>query len=118
MRREALASVAVLCPDLAQATDWYQILERSQVPYIALVDDQDFSFAPGVEVTDIRSSKGLEFDYVVLVGVDLEHFPDRDEKRHMLHVGATRAAHQLWIVSTGTPSPLVPPGLPGLPGAD
>ncbi len=118
MRREALASVAVLCPDLTQATDWYQILERSQVPYIALVDDQDFSFAPGVEVTDIRSSKGLEFDYVVLVGIDLEHFPDRDEKRHMLHVGATRAAHQLWIVSTGTPSPLVPPGLPGLPGAD
>lgn len=114
MRREALASVAVLCPDLAQATDWYQILERSQVPYLSLVAEQDFSFAPGVEVTDIRSSKGLEFDYVVLVGCDLEHFPDRDEKRHLLHVGATRAAHQLWIVSTGTPSPLIPKDLPGL----
>jgi DNA helicase-2/ATP-dependent DNA helicase PcrA len=114
MRREALASVAVLCPDLAQATDWYQILERSQVPYLSLVAEQDFSFAPGVEVTDIRSSKGLEFDYVVLVGCDQDHFPDRDEKRHLLHVGATRAAHQLWIVSTGTPSPLIPKDLPGL----
>lgn len=114
MRREAMASVAVLCPDLAQATDWYQILERSQVPYLSLVAEQDFSFAPGVEVTDIRSSKGLEFDYVVLVGCDLEHYPDRDEKRHLLHVGATRAAHQLWLVSTGTPSPLIPKDLPGL----
>jgi DNA helicase-2/ATP-dependent DNA helicase PcrA len=114
MRREALASVAVLCVDLAAARDWYQILERSQVPYLQLVDDQDFSFAPGVEVTDIRSSKGLEFDYVVLVGIDAEAFPPRPPARHLLHVGATRAAHQLWIVSTGAPSPLVPAGLPGL----
>jgi DNA helicase-2/ATP-dependent DNA helicase PcrA len=114
MRREAFASVAVLCADLTQARDWYQILERSQVPHLALVAEQDFCFAPGVEVTDIRSSKGLEFDYVVLVGVDQDAFAARDEKRHLLHVGATRAAHQLWIVSTGQPSPLVPEGLPGL----
>ena len=113
MRREALASVAVLCVDLDAARDWYQILERSQVPYLQLIDSMDFSFAPGVEVTDIRSSKGLEFDYVVLVGVDAEAFPNKAPARHLLHVGATRAAHQLWIVSTGTPSPLVPPGLPG-----
>ncbi len=114
MRREAFASVAVLCVDMNQAKDWYQILERSQVPYLSLVAEQDFSFAPGVEVTDIRSSKGLEFDYVVLVGVDQDTFPNQDEKRHLLHVGATRAAHQLWIVSTGQPSPLVPQGLAGL----
>ena len=114
MRREALASVAVLCVDLAAARDWYQILDRSQVPWLQLVDDQDFSFAPGVEVTDIRSSKGLEFDYVVLVGVDGDAFPDRTPSRHLLHVGATRAAHQLWIISTGAPSPLVPGDLPGL----
>jgi DNA helicase-2/ATP-dependent DNA helicase PcrA len=118
MRREALASVAVLTVDQAAARDWYQILERSQVPYLNLVDDQDFSFSPGVEVTDIRSSKGLEFDYVVVVGVDSEAFPAKDPSRHLLHVGATRAAHQLWLVSTGTPSPLVPDGLPGLPGLD
>jgi DNA helicase-2/ATP-dependent DNA helicase PcrA len=114
IRREAFASVAVLCVDMNQAKDWYQILERSQVPYLSLVAEQDFSFAPGVEVTDIRSSKGLEFDYVVLVGVDQDAFPNQDEKRHLLHVGATRAAHQLWIVSTGLPSPLVPQGLAGL----
>lgn len=114
VRREALASVAVLCVDLPTARDWYQILERSQVPYLQLVDEQDFSFAPGVEVTDIRSSKGLEFDYVVLVGVDADAFPDKTPSRHLLHVGATRAAHQLWIVSTDTPSPLVPGDLPGL----
>ncbi len=117
MQREPMASVAVLTVDLAQALDWYGILERSQVPHLALIVEQDFSFAPGVEVSDIRSSKGLEFDYVVLVGVDQDAFPARDQARHLLHVGATRAAHQLWIVSTGTPSALVPEGLPGLEGA-
>ena len=116
MRREALASVAVLCVDLIAAKDWYQILERSQVPYLQLIDDQDFSFAPGVEVTDIRSSKGLEFDYVVLVGVDADAYPNKSPARHLLHVGATRAAHQLWIISTGNPSPLIPKGLAGLDG--
>jgi len=114
MRREPTANVAVLTVDLEAARDWYLILERSQVPHLSLVDEQDFAFAPGIEVTDIRSAKGLEFDYAVLVGVDAEPYPARDAARFLLHVGATRAAHQLWIVSTGVPSPLVPAGLPGL----
>lgn len=114
MRREPTANVAVLTVDLEAARDWYQILERSQVPHLSLVDEQDFAFAPGIEVTDVRSAKGLEFDYAVLVGVDAEAYPAREAARYLLHVGATRAAHQLWIVSTGTPSPLVPEGLPGL----
>ena len=57
-----------------------------------------------------------ELDYVVLVGVDAEAFPAKSPARHLLHVGATRGAHQLWIISTGTPSPLIPPGLAGLDG--
>jgi DNA helicase-2/ATP-dependent DNA helicase PcrA len=32
-----------------------------------------------------------------------------DESRHLFHIGVTRAAHQLWLLVTGTPSPLVPP---------
>jgi DNA helicase-2/ATP-dependent DNA helicase PcrA len=72
------------------------------------VSDQDFSFAPGVEVTDVRQVKGLEFDYVIMVDVNADAYPDDDESRHMFHVGATRAAHQLWIVVTQQPSPVLP----------
>ena len=32
----------------------------------------------------------------------------RDILGHRLHIGATRAAHQLWIASTGIPSPILP----------
>ena len=60
------------------------------------------------KVTDIRQVKGLEFDYVILVDVTASQYPADDESRHLLHIGATRAAHQLWVVATGTASTLLP----------
>ena len=112
--REPRAYVALLTPTLDAAVPWFQALERAEVPHMALIDDQDFTFSPGIDVTDIRSAKGLEFDYVVLLAVDADAYPATASARHMLHVGVTRAAHQLWFVSTGVPSPLIPEGLAGL----
>jgi len=66
-----------------------------------------------VEVTEIDQVKGLEFDYVILVEVTSAHFPDTPAARRLLHVGATRAVHQLWLTSVGTPSLLVREQLPG-----
>jgi DNA helicase II / ATP-dependent DNA helicase PcrA len=107
-RREPLANVAVVARYPSQATLYYAGLKKSEVPRLNLVSDQDFSFAAGVEVTDIRQVKGLEFDYVILVEVNADAYPDDDESRHMFHVGATRAAHQLWVVVTQKPSPILP----------
>ncbi|MEZ4407543.1 MAG: ATP-binding domain-containing protein [Polyangiales bacterium] len=56
----------------------------------------------------MRQVKGLEFDYVILVDANTSYYPADDESRHLLHIGATRAAHQLWVVATGTPSALLP----------
>ena len=116
VRREPSAYIALLTLDQSDAVSWYQALERAEVPNIELVADQDFSFSPGIEVTDIRSSKGLEFDYVILLDANADRFGPDVGSRTLLHVGATRAAHQLWIVSTSTPSPLIPKDLPGLEG--
>jgi DNA helicase-2/ATP-dependent DNA helicase PcrA len=38
-------------------------------------------------------------------------YPAEDEARHLLHIAATRAAHQLWILTTSRPSPLIPADL-------
>jgi DNA helicase-2/ATP-dependent DNA helicase PcrA len=81
------------------------------VPAVRRVRAQEFSFRPGVEVTDIRQTKGLEFDYVVMVDVNASSFGTDDESRHLFHIGATRAAHQLWLIVTAAPSPLLPPAL-------
>ena len=61
-------------------------------------------------MTDIRQVKGLEFDYVVLVELNESSYPD-DEARHLLHIGATRAAHQLWTLTSDKPSKLLPEAL-------
>jgi DNA helicase-2/ATP-dependent DNA helicase PcrA len=72
-----------------------------------LVQDQNFSFTAGVEVTEIEQVKGLEFDYVILVDVDAANYRDVSSARRLLHVGATRAIHQLWLAAVGVPSPIV-----------
>jgi DNA helicase-2/ATP-dependent DNA helicase PcrA len=56
---------------------------------------------------DVRQVKGLEFDYVVLVGVSSGAYPDRPNARRLLHVAATRAIHHLWVTWIGSPSPLI-----------
>ncbi len=104
---EPLASVALLTPSPALSELYFSGLERSEVPRLHLVRRQDFRFAPGVEVTEIEQVKGLEFDYVILVGVGEADYADQPMARRLLHVGATRAVHQLWLTSAGTASKIV-----------
>ncbi len=106
-RAEPLASVAVLTPSRSQSDLYHRGLAGCELPQLRQVLQQDFTFAPGVEVTEIEQAVGLEFDYVVVVGAGADHFPDTPRARRLLHVGATRAVHQLWLTSVGTPSPLL-----------
>lgn len=111
VREEPLASVAVIARHPEQADLYYKGLVSGEVPNLRRIADQDFAFRPGVEVTDIRQVKGLEFDYVILVDVNTSSYPTDVEARHLLHIGATRAAHQLWVVTTSTASKLLPESL-------
>ncbi len=106
--REPRATVGVLARFAEQAEAYYEGLCRAEVPHVRRVRAQDFTFRPGIDVTEISQVKGLEFDYVVIVDVNASVFPETDEARHLLHIGATRAAHQLWLFVTGKPSALVP----------
>ena len=107
--REPRATVALLARYPEQADRVFEGLRRAEVPSLRRVRAQDFSFRPGVDVTDVRQVKGLEFDYVVLLDVNASSYGTDDESRHLFHIAATRAAHQLWLVVTGEPSPLIPP---------
>ena len=111
--REPAASVALLTRHAGQADAWWGALARAEVPQLRRVRRQDFAFAPGIDVTDVGQVKGLEFDYVILLDVNASSYPESVEARHLLHIGATRATHQLWLVSTGKTSPLVPVGEDG-----
>lgn len=109
---EPLASVAVLTGSRELSDLYFRGLRTSEVSRLRQVTQQDFTFAPGVEVTEVEQVKGLEFDYVVLVEVSTQSYPDTPGARRRLHVGATRAVHQLWLTSVGTPSAIVREQLP------
>ena len=79
----------------------------SDVPRLRRVKDGEFAFEAGVEVTEVAEVKGLEFDYVVLVEVSAACYPDNSHCRRLLHVAATRARHQLWLMAVGSRSPLL-----------
>jgi DNA helicase-2/ATP-dependent DNA helicase PcrA len=105
---EPQASVAVIARYPEQADLFYVGLHQAEIPSLRRIAEQDFPFKAGVDVTDLRQVKGLEFDYVVLVEVNQSTYPEDDESRHLLHIGATRAAHQLWLLCAGKPSELLP----------
>lgn len=111
MAREPTASCAVIARHPEQADAYFEGLRRAEVPALRRVRRDEFNFQPGVDTTDIAQVKGLEFDYVVMVDVNAASYPDQHWARHMLHIGVTRAAHQLWLVSTGEPSALIPAAL-------
>ena len=106
--REPRATVALLTRHPEQADRYYDGLRRAEVPSLRRVRAQDFAFRPGVEVTDVRQVKGLEFDYVVMLDANDSSYGRDDESRHLFHIGVTRATWQLWIMVTGGASPLVP----------
>jgi DNA helicase II / ATP-dependent DNA helicase PcrA len=108
---EPRSSVAVIARHPEQAEVFYQGLAKAELPRVRRVADQDFVFKPGVDVTDVRQVKGLEFDYVVLVDVSEATYPADDESRHLMHIAATRAAHQLWLIASASPSTLIPQAL-------
>ena len=111
MAREPTASCAVIARHPEQADAYFDGLRRAEVPALRRVRRDEFNFQPGVDVTDVAQVKGLEFDYVVMVDVNAASYPDQRWARHLLHIGVTRAAHQLWLVSTGEPSELIPAAL-------
>ena len=106
--RERRSSVALVARSMTTANLYYSALRRAEVPDLRLVSQQDFEFTPGIDITDVYQIKGLEYDYIVLLETTATQYPDTLESRHLLHVAMTRAAHQLWLLCSDRPSPLLP----------
>jgi superfamily I DNA/RNA helicase len=83
-----------------------QALERAQ---LLLQDDMDaatalasFSADSAVRIMSVHKSKGLEFDTVVLLGVEKETFwGELSAERAAYFVGISRAKQRLWLTTCG-----------------
>jgi DNA helicase-2/ATP-dependent DNA helicase PcrA len=106
LARETSARVAVIAREEQTAERLYDALHHL-LP-VRLVLDGRFLFKPGIDITSVAQVKGLEFDYVVIPDASRAAYPADDTSRRLLHVAATRAIHQLWVIANGAWSPLVP----------
>jgi DNA helicase-2/ATP-dependent DNA helicase PcrA len=106
LSREPTAQVAIIVREDQTALRFHHALHRQLT--VRLVLDGRFSFKPGIDITSVQHVKGLEFDYVVIPDASDLAYPPDPASRRMLHVAATRAIHQLWVMTTGAWSQLLP----------
>ncbi len=106
LRREPRANVAVIARDSESAYRIHRTLAQAMPARLVL--EGEFEFRPGVDVTDVSQVKGLEFDYVVIPDASVNHYPTSQRARRLLHVAASRAIHQLWVVAVGKESNVLP----------
>lgn len=64
------------------------------------------NFKDQVNLMSIHASKGLEFDYVFIIGLESEIFPsiraDLEEERRLAYVALTRAKEKLFLLSSNS----------------
>lgn len=68
---------------------------------------QTEEFGRGVMVLPVEYAKGLEFDAVLLLGIDERNYPSEDGFARLLYVAATRALHELAAFYTGRLTDLI-----------
>ncbi len=95
--------IALICRYPKQAMELKEDLQE-MIPKDAglrLGHRDQFSFEPGIIVTNIHQVKGLEFDAVCIVEPSEENYPQtRPESRNLLYVGITRAEDELMLIGT------------------
>ncbi|MBT5027627.1 MAG: UvrD-helicase domain-containing protein [Nitrospinaceae bacterium] len=94
------ALIALICRYPKQAMELKEELEQYLSGEVRLGHRDQFSFEPGIMVTNIHQVKGLEFDSVALIEPDEDNYPiKKEESRNMIYVGITRAQDELLLTS-------------------
>lgn len=74
---------------------------------VTFIHSKQRKYEGGISVVPIYLSKGLEFDAVLLVDVDDQHYEETNQDAKLLYVGCTRALHNLLVLYSGIKSPLI-----------
>jgi DNA helicase II / ATP-dependent DNA helicase PcrA len=98
---DRLTNIRELIASAEGQTDLVRYLEEK-----ALINNTDLIPGDKVSVMTLHISKGLEFDYVFILGLEegllphsrsMENTEDIEEERRLLYVGITRARHQAYL---------------------
>lgn len=101
MKEQAYHSICILCKSLKESTELYGRIKDSMD--VILMDDAYRTELSGILITPIYLSKGLEFDAVLVYGVNDLNYQSVEDKR-LLYIASTRALHRLALFYTGKQS--------------
>lgn len=99
-------TIAVVTRDDESSRETYECLKEYRQE-VHLITSDKIEYEGGITVTSISLIKGMEFDAVLLLGVDEKHYPSNEINAKLLYVGCTRALHHLFLFYTGKLSPLL-----------
>lgn len=91
-------TIAVICKDENEAQRVQAELQNAQVES-KYISDKDTQYTTGVFVLSVASSKGLEFDCVIVNDASKNVYDaNNDVDMHLLYVASTRALHEQLVL--------------------
>lgn len=100
LQSEDVKTIAVIGRTDGECRDIYEKLTNAGLAVNFIEADQS-KYEGGISVVPVYLAKGLEFDAVLLIDVDAEHYKNTKHDAKLLYVGCTRSLHDLWIFHSG-----------------
>jgi len=95
-----ISSLAVLCKDYKHADIMYEKLsDYKKLMNFKLTNYNEDDYKDGLLVMPIERAKGLEFDAVMIVDLDANHYPNDILSAKLLYVAITRALHRVYVLT-------------------
>lgn len=107
-KNQGYGSIGIICKDTQEAETLYNRL-KDKINLHLVRSGENLNTA-GVFIIPITMSKGLEFDSVLIYGVDKNHYHSVDDKK-LLYIASTRALHRLNLFYTGEKSSFIQGGI-------
>ncbi|WP_313890906.1 UvrD-helicase domain-containing protein [Psychrobacillus sp.] len=106
LRKENLETIAIIGRTDAECRSIHEKLLAAGVR-VNVIEANQSKYEGGISVVPVYLAKGLEFDAVLLIDVDANHYKDSKYDAKLLYVGCTRSLHDLRIFYSGEASPLI-----------
>ncbi len=103
-KQQGFNNVGIITKTSKNSKELYNLL-KDDVSELKLITEND-NYLNGVVVLDAFSSKGLEFDAVIIFNANSTEYSNELE-RQLLYVAVTRALHQISLLYTNEPSQFI-----------
>lgn len=98
MLEKKYQTIAIICKDEVETKKVFKELQKLGIP-VKIISDKDTEYKGGLFVLSASSSKGLEFDGVIINNAsEMLYNSNSDVDMHLLYVASTRALHELCIL--------------------